>query len=141
MTDREKTLKEEAALVQVERTQLGSKSIGMGVVPFTLGTGVSDAYKQFISGKYNWLELSVVSEVIHLQASKLLDFKDHLESHVNTTAARFILARFMNFEKKHMNFFIYSCPESVPVRDKMTMSTSKATVIGTAGDHGISFDK
>jgi len=141
MTEREKTLKEEAVLVQIERTQLGAKSTAMGVVPFTLGPGVSDAYKQFIAGKYNWLELSVVSEVVNLNASKLVDVKDNLEVHVNTTAARFILARFMNYEKKHMNFFVYSCPENVPVRDKMTMSTSKATVIGTAGEHGISFDK
>lgn len=141
MTDRERTLKEEDALVQIERAQLGAKSTAMGVVPFTLGPGVADAYKQYVAGKYNWLELSVVSEVINLQASKLVDVKDQLEAHINQSAARFILARFMNHEKKHMNFFVYSCPENIPVRDKMTMSTSKATVIGTAGDHGISFDK
>ena len=51
MTQKEKNLIEEDAMVQVERSQLGTKSTAMGVVPFTLGKGVVDAFKQFISGK------------------------------------------------------------------------------------------
>jgi hypothetical protein len=36
-------------------------------------------------------------------------------------------------------YFVYSCPETTPVRTKMTMSSSKATVLAAASGQGISF--
>lgn len=40
-----------------------------------------------------------------------------------------------------VTLFIYSCPENVPVRQKMTMSSSKASVLGAAGNFGLVPDK
>ena len=54
---------------------------------------------------------------------------------------RFIIARFHNFENKPITFFIYSSPENIPIREKMTMSTSKATVISSATVESINIDK
>jgi hypothetical protein len=67
---------------------LGTKSTAMGVVPFSLGEGVSAAFKNFIAGKCNWLEMSVQSEVIRLETSKSVNITDNLEALVNADAAR-----------------------------------------------------
>jgi twinfilin-like protein len=88
LTEKERTLKEEDAMVHTERAALGSKSTAMGVVPFTLGQGVQDAFRNFNAGKCNWLEMSVVSEVIRLEASKTLAITDNLESNVNAESPR-----------------------------------------------------
>ena len=141
MTDKEKQLRVDDLATDLERAALGTKSTAMGVIPFTLGPGVLDAFKQFQTGKHNWIELSVVSEVVKLESAKSLQITDNLASHVNTQSARFLLIKFTNFEKKLLPFFVYSCPENIPIREKMTMSTSKATVIGAAAQNGITFER
>jgi hypothetical protein len=42
---------------------------------------------------------------------------------------------------QQMTFFVYSCPENISIKVKMTMSTSKATVIATAVENGVSIDR
>ena len=89
LTRKEKALKEEDLLTHNERIQLGTKATAMGVVPFTLSPDVSKSFREFITGdKINWIEMSVINEVVHLEKSKLLDIKDQLNEHINPNHAR-----------------------------------------------------
>lgn len=89
LTNKEKSLRDEDALANTERLHLGTKSTAMGVVPFTLSSEVSDILRQFnASNKVNWIEMSVVNEVVKLESSKMLSAKDHLEAHINPAHAR-----------------------------------------------------
>jgi hypothetical protein len=40
-----------------------------------------------------------------------------------------------------VSFFVFCCPEDVPIRAKMMMSSAKATVLGSAMEHDNSFDR
>ena len=89
LTRKEKALIEEDLLTHNERLQLGTKSTAMGVVPFTLSPDVSKCFREFIIGdKINWIEMSVINEVVHLEKSKMLNIKDQLQEHINPNHAR-----------------------------------------------------
>ena len=103
-----------------------------------------------MTGRCNWLEFFIASEVVNLDSSKTVDSKDNLQVHVNPDQARypitsmsvdfihhknllhmllimfrFIFLKLPNQSGNLMTFFIFSCPENVQVKVKMTMSTSK----------------
>ena len=46
------------------------------------------SFRDFISGQCNWLEFSLISEVVNLESSKTVDAKDNLQPHVNPDQAR-----------------------------------------------------
>jgi hypothetical protein len=54
---------------------------------------------------------------------------------------RFIATKAPKSTGELLSLFIFSCPENVHVRIKMTMSSAKASVIAAAGDKGVAFDK
>lgn len=58
------------------------------MISFNLGDGVVTAYQEFAAGQCNWLEFSLVSEVVILENSKTVEGKDHLQAHINPDHAR-----------------------------------------------------
>jgi hypothetical protein len=40
-----------------------------------------------------------------------------------------------------VNFFVFSCPDEIQVRMKMTMSSCKSSVLAAATAQGIKFEK
>ena len=91
LTEKEKLIIEENALSHEESTK--SKSTAMGVLPFTLSAEVKSEFQSFLSCSCNWLELSVVSEVINLVSSKALDKADNLAAHITADSARYSRSR------------------------------------------------
>lgn len=53
----------------------------------------------------------------------------------------FVAAKLTKVDGTSLSCFIYFCPEETPVRSKMTMSSSKASVLAAAGEHNVTFDK
>lgn len=48
---------------------------------------------------------------------------------------------FRTFGSPSQAVFVFSCPESTPIRKKMTMSSSKASVLAATSEMDITFDK
>jgi twinfilin-like protein len=139
LTDTERLVIEENAMAHTESS--ATKSTAMGVVPFTLGAGVADAFRSFVNKSVNWLEISVKDEVIMLHGSKSVTMNDNLTSYVSNNDARFLIVRLPNHEGKDITFMIFSCPENIPIKSKMIMSTGKVTVQASAADHGLTWEK
>lgn len=99
----------------------------MSIIPFDLSQEASDALIEFKEGKKNWVELTVDNETVQLVASRFDDDQSCLKDHVSTQNASFIALNFKKNEKKSIQLFIFSCPEDVPIRNKMTMSSSKVS--------------
>ena len=90
--------------------------------------------------------MTVTSETVNLVSAKIVgDFSAgaSLHEHASDAEARFIVTRQAapGGAATELTFFIFSCPESVPVRSKMVMSSAKATVLALAGELGLSFDR
>lgn len=130
----ERLINEERTLSHIESTAL--KSTAMGVMPFEVSADVGATFVDFNSGSIAWVELRLVDESVHVADVKETIDISALNSYVNPDEARFIILRIAA-----SIFFVFSCPENVPVRSKMTMSSSKASVVAVANMHGINFNK
>ena len=86
LTATERLIIEENALVNNEI--VSNKSSTMSVIPFKLGGGVAEAFNKIKTGDVNWIEMSVVSEVIQLESTNTVDSKASLQHHINIENAR-----------------------------------------------------
>lgn len=117
-----------------------TKSAAMNVLPFTLTPELLAALAIFREGQTcNLVEMTVVDgDSVSLVSSKTVAFGpgSNLQTHVNENEARFFALRLGT-----ASFFVFSCPESTPIRQKMTMASAKATVLGVMSEQGLVFDK
>lgn len=147
-TEGERLVMEENMLHTAESTAV--KSTAMGVLPFDLSPETISALESFKNGSCNWVELSVASERVNVTATRTVTAGDSVQQYVSDTEARFFAVKLpvsgsggssAPAEAGSLSFFVFSCPENVPVRQKMTMSSCKATVIAAAGVQGLIFDR
>jgi len=150
LTERETLLKEERDLMR-EEVQVNS-SKAMGVMPFAVSAQTIASWSEFASKSVSWVEMKVENEEVQLVSSKLLAQGESLQALVSEEDARFIMMRLSSSSSSSsaaasstpssLTFFVFSCPENVPVRQKMTMSSSKASVLAAAMANGlVAFDR
>lgn len=153
LTMKEQLILEEKALTHSESH--ATKATAMGALPFELSSSVITALSQLQNGEVNWVEMYLNQETVELGMAKTVDVKEPLQSHVNESDGRSgnlhtssHLCRFLALRlpdpannAKSVFYFVYSCPESTLVRTKMTMSSSKATVLAAATSQGITFTR
>jgi twinfilin len=139
LTENERLILEERTLSQAESN--ASKSTALGVIPFQLSSGALEALTEFQNGNKNWIEMTIDGEIVALVRAESVTESTNLRSVVSNEIATFIAAKLTSSTNEIITFFIFSCPEEVPIRMKMTMSSSKASVLAAAREQGIQFDK
>eukprot|EP01036_Dinobryon_divergens_P023023 gene23023-31335_t len=145
LTETEKLVLEEKTLTQTESHK--TKSTAMNVLPFQVSPELEEKLLEFRDGLCNWVDMKVVTEdvpvetIILVDHRKLEDFNSLLQ-YVSKDEARFIVMKVPTFLRSDASsLFIFSCPESVPIRMKMTMSSCKSSVIAAAQRLGLTFEK
>eukprot|EP01040_Poterioochromonas_malhamensis_P000587 gene587-627_t len=139
LTETERLVLEEKALTQKESGDV--KATALGVIPFALSEEVTEKLNDFKAGTYNWIDVTVANEVVQLLSAKTVNEEEEVKQHMNPDVASFIFGKFTKPDGTSFRFFVFSCPENVPVRMKMTMSSSKASVTAAAAVAGLNFDK
>jgi len=139
LTEAERLKREERAM---ERDS-GVKAAAMNVVQFALSAQVKDEMAQFMAGDCNWIEMRVdlAAETIESAGSKIVIAGEPLGPHLTSDDGRFLALRLPNSQGGTLTMFVYSCPEELPIRLKMTLSTVKSSVIAAAQELGLNFDK
>lgn len=146
LTERERLLVEEKGRIDAET--VFTKTNMMAVLPFKVDTDVVEKLQAIqATADFNWIEISFESETLKFVSA------EQVGSDV-TSWAPFVKAeepRFFVFclpkisgsgsGSEMVNFMAFFCPETAPVRVKMTMSSSKATLVATAATHGLKFNK
>ncbi|KAH8050086.1 hypothetical protein JL722_11621 [Aureococcus anophagefferens] len=140
LTDKELFLKEEQKLEKDTRS-----SVGMASVPFRLADDLEAALRAFVAGEADFVEAVVGDcETLKLAAPHQTlggagDLKDALSA---LDAPRFLLVAKPKPGGGAAKLFVYYCPESAPVKAKMTYSTAKATFADIlAGPLGVDPEK
>lgn len=123
LTDTERLVLEEKALTVGESNK--SKASAMGVINFEMTAEVVEKLAEFKAEKVNWVAMTVTNETVTLLAAKTVSGSDKFQPLVSEEVASFIAIRLPKATGEIVNLFIFSCPENIPVRSKMTMSSSK----------------
>jgi twinfilin-like protein len=147
LTETERSVFEERLASHAEST--ATKSTAMNVLPFNVEPELKARLVEFKTGGIggiNWIAMTVSDETVRLVDAKLVGelAGASLQPHVSITEAQFILVRMTRksaSSTETMSFFVFSCPESVPIRSKMVMSSAKATVLAIVAEAGLTFDK
>ena len=135
----------------------------MGVLPFEISSDLREKLVQFRDGQWNWVAMKIVTDDVPVETIELVDHRRladlrSLQQYVSKDEARFIVVKVPTMLTDISSIFIFSCPESVPIRMKMTMSSCKvsteflcnveslicyiqASVIAAAQSLGLSFEK
>jgi len=114
-------------------------------VKFPLSAAAKSALSNFSSSN-NFVQLSVdpVRETIELVKNKSINSIDSLVREFEQNEPRFT---FYKYEHSHegesfdSTLFIYSCPNSSPIKLKMLYSTVKSVVAGAAEEAGITIER
>lgn len=117
-----------------------TKSSAMSVLPFTPSPELVVALASFQRKEgCNMVEMTVDGDSISLVSSKTVTVGpgSSLQPYVSEIEARFFALRL----DAGVSLFVYSCPEVVPIRQKMIMASAKATVLATMSDKGLIFDR
>lgn len=88
LTETERLVLEEKALTQKESGDI--KSTALGVIPFDVSPEVSAQFTQFQEGNCNWIDLTVVNEVVQLLSAKNVGAGDELKPLINSEVARYV---------------------------------------------------
>jgi twinfilin-like protein len=144
LSERERSVFEERLASRAESNT--SKLSAMNVLPFQATPELRAKLAEFKSKAINWVDMTVTSETVNLVSAKHvgeLSAGSSLQEHASDAEARFIVTRQVATcgSTSELTFFIFSCPESVPVRSKMVMSSAKATVLAIASEIGLSIDR
>lgn len=115
-------------------------------VAFPVAQAAQDAMTNFASGKSQLvlLQLHASAESIELNSQSASVAVGALAAQLPANEPRFMLYRFdhqHNNAKATANLFIYSCPGSSPVKQKMTYTTVKGSVTGQCEASGIALVK
>lgn len=146
-TESERLLQEEKTLVAAETN--ASKSTALGVIPFELSPEVTDALTAFSDGQCNWVEMNLVGEKVNLITTKSVKDGESLQQFLSADQSSFLAIKLPRksgltvgaAQPEFLSLFVFFCPDTVLVRIKMMMSSSKASVIAAAQERGVSFDK
>jgi len=144
LTETERSVFEERLASHAEST--ATKSTAMNVLPFNVDPELKARLVDFKAGGINWITMTVSDETVRLVDAKIVGelASGSLQSHVSSTESQFILTRMSkgpSGSTETMSFFVFSCPESVPIRSKMVMSSAKATVLAIVAEAGLTFVK
>eukprot|EP01039_Chlorochromonas_danica_P004912 gene4912-5388_t len=139
LTQTERLVLEEKVLTQSESNQV--KSTALGVIPFAISDEVAEQFAAFKEGSVNWIEVTINNEVIELLHSRSLPSDGGFNQYVDDETASFIITKLEKSDGTSLSLFIYFCPENTPIRLKMTLSSSKASVLASAAEQGITFDR
>lgn len=162
LTEKERLIQDENKLSQVESNT--TSSTAMGALPFNMSEAVISALAQFKAQEINWVDMYVENEEVQLSEAKKVDTSAPLMEHVSATSGRFLAVQmqtsavpstvFTSIESSNseggddssssssvLNFFVFSCPDQIQVRMKMTMSSCKSAVLAAATCQGIKFEK
>ena len=153
LTEKERLIQDENKLSQVESNTISSNA--MGALPFNMSEAVIAALTQFKAQEINWVDMHVENEEVQLSDAKQVDASGPLAEHVSPNSGRFLavqisstalstvfhLAEKDSSSSSVLNFFVFSCPDEIQVRMKMTMSSCKSAVLAAATCQGIKFEK
>ena len=147
LTENERLIQDENKMCQEESNVTSASA--MGALPFNMSESVVSALSQFKDKDINWVDMYVENEEVQLSDAKKVDTTMSLTEHVSPTSGRFFAVQvptlhstvFQSSAADVVNFFIYSCPDEIQVRMKMTMSSCKASVLAAATSQGIKFEK
>eukprot|EP01031_Cornospumella_fuschlensis_P028284 gene28284-34152_t len=139
LTENERLVLEEKVLASSESTL--TKATALGIIPFALSEDVQQQLAAFKAGDVNWLEMNVANEVVQLINARTVGEEGGYAQYLDNSRACFVAAKLTKADGTALSCFIYFCPEETPVRAKMTMSSSKASVLAAAGEHNVAFDK
>jgi len=139
LTETERLVLDEKVMTANESVKI--KSSAMGVLPFEMTEQVIEKLNEFKTETCNWVEMTLESETVSLLSAKNVSTSSKFQQHVSEEQASFIAVRLPKSTGEIVSFFIFSCPENVPVRSKMTMSSSKASVLAAAQQQGVTFDR
>ena len=110
---------------------------GMSALPFQLTGQALEKLAELNTGAINFVELKVdAAEQVDLVSAKSLASPDEISGSMDASNGRFYALR---FEEKL--FFVLSCPEATPIKDRMILATVTATVLEACTQAGLSFTK
>lgn len=143
LSEKERLIIEEKSLAYGESNV--TKSSAMTVLPIPATDEAVDHLRRFDRKEFNWVELQLGTgegkeECIHLVSASLLAPESRTQPLITAADARFFLFR-PAISDEDTAVFVYSCPEATPIRKKMTMSSTKASVLAVAAELGITFVK
>lgn len=156
-SEKERLLQEEAETLNSESAATAGKSVGMGMLPFTLAADVTAAVQalQADDESISILELYVHDEIVSLThadapsaegvgvgsrvlaAGSVTSFQEY----VNEAHGRFYIIKCPAGSASAGTYFVFSCPESTAVRTRMTLSSCKATVMHKLTEASLNFTK
>lgn len=141
LTEAERLRREERALTSLERD--ATTKSAMSIVQFALSDTVKEELNMFTTGDCNWVEMRVDldKETIESAGSKIVIATEPLAPHLTNEDGRFLALRLPDSKGGALTMFVYSCPETLPIRMKMTLSTVKSAAIAAAQELGVTFDK
>ena len=143
MSEQERSVFEERIASHAESN--ATRATAMGVLPFQVAPELRSGIEDFKNSKCTWCAMTIVGETVSLVGTKIVGdlatTGTSLQSHVSDTEAQFILTKHSNPAGEKLSFFIFACPESVPIRTKMVMSSAKATVLAIVAESGVTFDR
>lgn len=87
LTESERLLKEENTMIHKETIDI--KSTAMGVLPFSMSAEVPGSFQQFLSGESNWVDISLQSEVIHVESTAVVESRGPFQVLINENDARY----------------------------------------------------
>lgn len=145
LTEKERLIQDENKLSQVESNV--TSSTAMGALPFNMSDAVIAALAQFKEQQINWVDMYVENEEVQLSDAKKVDTNMPLVEYVSANSGRFLAVQVsaahstVFTSQEVVNFFVFSCPDEIQVRMKMTMSSCKSSVLAAATAQGIKFEK
>jgi twinfilin len=158
-SEKERIIKEETTASHEESG--ATKSSTMALLPFNLASDVTAAVTTLLSNNesISVLEVYVHDEVVSLTSDSApteegkgngaqeaaIGSITSFSSYIHAEHGRFYIIKIPSGSENSTlltgTFFLFSCPESTPVRSRMTMSSCKATVVYKLTEAGLDFTK
>ena len=143
LTEREKMLQEETKRIDSET--VFTKTNMMAVLPFTIAPELIEklAIIKTNEGEFNWIEIIFENETLKLSGTDNVNKDDtSWAKYIRSEEPRFYIFCLPKIDSEETVLFLcFFCPETAPVRLKMTMSSSKATLIAHITSLGLKFKK
>ena len=118
-------------------------------LPFQPTAALLEALKNFKSNDINYIEMNVgKEEELALVNSGALSSDSDINSKINVEAGAFYIIRYpLNSDTTLIdgttsnNFFVFCCPDSVGVKERMVLATVKGTAVQICEGVGVQFAK
>ena len=144
-------------IVEVAAEQRSGKTFAMGVVPFSMEPLASEALLAFREGKRHLVSLSVLPDCklgltqgVASEGGELLLSSDGEVAAAISSALPSDSPCFLCIRRRGEaaadpasvgQYFVYCCPSTAPVREKMCYSTAKTSALSELRTLGVQFDK